>query len=56
MCIYVGIFSSILNEGLVDEIWLAVHPVILGGGKPLFNDIRKMIKLHLADMGGIMNW
>ena len=33
--------TSLINLGLVDEIALAVHPVLLGGGKPLFSGITK---------------
>jgi dihydrofolate reductase len=40
--------TSLMNEGLVDEFWLAVHPIILGGGKPLFNNIRERINLKLV--------
>ncbi|HSK98696.1 MAG TPA: dihydrofolate reductase family protein, partial [Rubrobacteraceae bacterium] len=29
---------SLLEEGLLDELRLMVHPVILGGGKRLFED------------------
>lgn len=41
--------ASLLNLGMVDEISLAVHPIILGGGKPLFSQIDKRILLNLAD-------
>ena len=41
--------TSLLNLGLVDELSLAVHPIILGGGKPLFSDLIKRIQLKLAD-------
>lgn len=41
--------TSLLNLNLIDEIGLAIHPVILGGGKPLFHDISKRIRLELAD-------
>lgn len=37
--------TSLLKLHLVDEINLAIHPVILGGGKPLFHDLRKRIDL-----------
>jgi dihydrofolate reductase len=39
--------SSLLNLGLVDEIILAVHPIILGSGKPLFSNVRNRIGLKL---------
>jgi dihydrofolate reductase len=41
--------TSLMNLKLVDEISLAVHPIILGGGKPLFNNIRGRISLSLVD-------
>jgi dihydrofolate reductase len=28
----------LLKNGLVDELWLKIHPVILGKGKRLFGD------------------
>ncbi len=28
--------SSFLKQGLIDQVWLYVHPVLLGGGKPYF--------------------
>jgi dihydrofolate reductase len=40
--------TSLLNLGLVDEISLAVHPIILGAGKPLFSDINNRVPLTLA--------
>ena len=40
--------SSLLDLGLVDEIILAVHPIILGSGKPMVNDIRDRIALKLV--------
>ena len=43
------LISSLMNLQLVDEIILAVHPVILGGGKPLFKEIRERTWLTLTD-------
>jgi dihydrofolate reductase len=28
--------SSFLRHGLIDQVWLYIHPVVLGGGKPMF--------------------
>ena len=39
--------TSLMNLGLVDEIWLAVHPVLLGSGKPLFRGIKERTGLRL---------
>lgn len=41
--------SSFLNEGLVDELFLAVHPILLGAGKPLFQNIKERVNLTLTD-------
>jgi dihydrofolate reductase len=37
--------TTFINLGLVDIYRLAVHPVILGSGKPLFKDIKNRISL-----------
>lgn len=39
--------SFFLNEGLVDELSLAVHPILLGSGKPLFQNIPERKSLTL---------
>ncbi len=41
--------TSLMRLGLVDEIWLAVHPILLGGGKTLFKDIIPRTRLSLID-------
>jgi len=41
--------ASLMNMGLVDEIALAVHPIILGNGKPLFGQIAEKVPLTLID-------
>jgi dihydrofolate reductase len=41
--------SSLMNLGLVDELSLAIYPILLGSGKPLFKDIRDRIHLRLMD-------
>lgn len=40
---------SLLNEGLVDEFWLFVNPVLIGQGIPLFKDVNEIIKLNLIE-------
>ncbi len=41
--------ASLLNLNLIDEIGLVIHPIILGGGKPLFQDVFKRVELKLID-------
>ena len=41
--------ASLMNLGLVDEISMAVHPIILGSGKPLFNNLKNRTSLTLTD-------
>jgi len=33
--------SSLMNLGLIDELRLVVHPLVLGGGKALFKDVKE---------------
>lgn len=39
----------LLSEGLLDELTLAVHPVIAGGGKRLFDDMNELKRMDLID-------
>ena len=41
--------TTLMNLGLVDELSLAVHPILLGSGKQLFNNINGRIHLTLID-------
>lgn len=43
------IASTFLRLGLIDEYWLYVQPVILGGGKPMFQGLDDQIKLRLVE-------
>jgi len=40
---------SLLAEGLVDEFWVLVNPVVLGQGIPLFKDVKQMMQLKLVE-------
>ncbi len=40
---------SLLSNGLVDEFWLFVNPVLLGEGVPLFKGTRERVKLKLLE-------
>jgi dihydrofolate reductase len=49
--IYVGsrsLIIQLLNHGLIDELQLCVHPVIAGGGRPLFQDLKDRTVLKLG--------
>lgn len=43
------LITSMLNLGLVDVFTLAVHPVIIGEGIPLFSEINNRIQLNLVN-------
>jgi dihydrofolate reductase len=40
--------SSLLNYGLIDELRLVVQPIVLGGGKALFKDVRTRHALNFC--------
>lgn len=37
----------LMKEGLIDDLWVFVNPILLGAGIPLFKDILKKIPLKL---------
>lgn len=41
--------TAFINLGLVDELWLSVHPILLGSGKSLFQQIQDRRKLTLLE-------
>ncbi len=43
-----SLVRTLTNLGLIDEYQILVHPVILGSGKPLFQDITDQVKLKLV--------
>ena len=45
-----GLITTFMNLNLVDEMMIAVYPVILGGGKSLFKDIDHRVKLKLLEV------
>jgi dihydrofolate reductase len=40
---------ALMREGLIDEFWLFVNPVLLGQGIPLFKNITETTKLKLVE-------
>jgi dihydrofolate reductase len=45
-----GLLSTFVNLNLVDEFRLAVFPIILGDGNPLFKEIKQRVKLKLLEV------
>ncbi|WP_343530345.1 dihydrofolate reductase family protein [Pedobacter sp.] len=41
--------QSLMNEELVDELWLSVHPILLGSGKLLFQEQNYRTQLTLLE-------
>ncbi|HEY9049845.1 MAG TPA: dihydrofolate reductase family protein [Ohtaekwangia sp.] len=41
--------AAFLNANLIDEIWLSIHPIILGQGKPLFEHIKERKHFTLCE-------
>jgi dihydrofolate reductase len=53
-----GFMRSLIGTGEIDEYNLVVHPVVLGGGLPIFTDVAKPFDLRLTDVksfsGGVV--
>jgi len=41
--------GSLMSEGLIDEYWLVIHPVVAGEGRSFFKDQRDPFKLKLVE-------
>ncbi|WP_222165157.1 dihydrofolate reductase family protein [Edaphocola aurantiacus] len=55
-----SLIISLMNLGLIDELRLMIHPVIAGGGLPLFDHIQGRTELQLVNTqifnaGAVMN-
>lgn len=42
------LISFIVNKNWIDEYWLSIHPVVLGSGKPLFQNLKERLNLKLT--------
>jgi dihydrofolate reductase len=43
------LIRSLLRDGVLDELLLLVHPIVVGKGKKLFDDVDAQITLKLID-------
>jgi len=43
-----GLIKTFIESGLIDRYQMSVHPIALGSGKPLFEDIKKRLELILV--------
>jgi dihydrofolate reductase len=41
--------SALIEGGVVDEIGLNIHPVLLGGGTPAFQPLARRVELELVE-------
>ncbi|NML40850.1 dihydrofolate reductase [Chitinophaga sp. G-6-1-13] len=44
-----SLIKTFIQSGLIDVYKVSVHPVVLGTGKPLFEDIKERIGLKLTE-------
>jgi len=44
-----SIASALMEKNLIDEYWILVHPVVLGSGKKLFENITNKVVLKLIE-------
>jgi dihydrofolate reductase len=42
------LISFFVNKNWIDEYWLSIHPVVLGSGKPLFQNLKERLNLKLT--------
>lgn len=42
-----SLIKTFVQEGLIDVYRISVHPILLGSGKPLFEDLKERIALRL---------
>lgn len=44
-----GVATQLLQRGLLDELLLYTHPVVLGAGRPLFNAVDQPVECDLLE-------
>jgi dihydrofolate reductase len=44
-----GATHSLMQLGLIDELWIFVNPILIGKGTPLFKDVQGVTKLELVE-------
>ena len=42
-----SLIKAFIQLNLIDIYRISLHPIVLGNGKPLFEDLKERIKLHL---------
>jgi len=47
--------KSLFEAGLIDELGVNIHPVLLGSGIPLFAEMKKQINLELLECKPLKN-
>ncbi|MCF0074456.1 dihydrofolate reductase family protein [Dyadobacter sp. CY261] len=50
-----SLITTFINQDLIDVYRLAIYPVILGAGKPLFNNLEHRVNLQLNEATGASN-
>ncbi|MCF3107396.1 dihydrofolate reductase family protein [Niabella sp. CC-SYL272] len=44
-----SLIKTFIHAGLIDVYRISVHPVVLGSGKPLFEDLKERMELKLVE-------
>ena len=47
--------KSLFDGGLIDEVGINIHPILLGSGIPLFHEMKGQIKLELLECKSLEN-